>query len=201
MGAFIWTFYGAFPGNPSRTEVFAVLTGAWSVWLLAENRPLGWWIALTSIAAFGVVFYRVRLFAEVGIQAFYFVTSAQAIWIWMRGGKQGQERPVTHVAGKIVLWTLPAALLGLVLLRWLLIQMNGAAPFWDALSTVMSLTAHVFLMLRYVESWWIWIAVDLIYVPLYTSRGLPLTALLYVGFLLMSVKGLLRFRAIARSRD
>jgi len=192
-----FTFFGTLPGSPSSLEVMAVVTGAWSVWLLAQNRALGWWIALVSIAAFGVVFYRVRLFAEVGIQIFYFFTSMQAIWIWMRGGAQGQERRVTRLPRRILLWTLPVFLVSLVLLRWVLIEINGAAPFWDALSTVMSLTAHIYLMLRFVESWWIWIAVDLIYVPLYASRGLPLTSMLYVGFLLISISGLRRFRRLA----
>lgn len=185
----------------TRLEVLAVVTGAWSVWLLARNRPLGWWIALVSIASFAVVFYRVRLFAEVGIQVVYFITSAQAIWIWMRGGGQGAERPVTHVPARVWLWTLPAAAVGFVLLRSLLITADGAAPFWDALTTVMSLVAHGFLMFRLVESWWIWIAVDVIYVPLYYSRDLTLTAALYVGYLLLSISGLRTFRRLAVDRS
>ena len=196
LGCVIWAATGKAPFDLTPLEVFAVVTGAWSVWLLSRNSPLGWWIGLASVTAFGVVFFRARLFAEVGIQAFYFVTSVQAIRIWLRGGADRTERPVTDVPRRVVLVTAPLFVIGVIVLRTLLISIHGAAPFWDALTTVMSLTAHLYLMWRYVESWWIWIAVDVIYVPLYLSRGLALTSALYVGFLAMSVGGLLHFRRI-----
>ncbi len=185
----------------SPVEIFAVVTGAWSVWLLAKNRPLGWWVALASVAAFTVVFYRARLFGEVGIQIFYFVTCLQAIWIWIRGGESGGERPVSRVPRRVVLITIPiflAAFYGLWL--WLRTR-DGAVPFWDALTTVTSLTAHLYLMWRYRESWWIWIAVDLIYVPLYASRGLYATSALYVVYLILSIMGLRNFNRLLASEE
>ena len=185
---------GLLPGGLSTLEVIAVTTGAWSVWYLAHNHPFGWWVGLVSVAAFAVVFYRVRLYAEVGIQVFYFVTSLQAIWIWLRGGAERTPRPVTRVPRRVAVATVPISLVALVALRALLIELGGAVPFWDALTVVMSLTAHVYLMWRYVESWWLWLAVDVIFVPLYASRGLLLTSVLYVGFFAMSCMGLRRFR-------
>ncbi len=189
MLSFLWT-------NP--LETFAVVTGAVSVWLLAHNKVAGWFVALASVAAFGWVFYQVKLYGEVGIQTFYFFTSLQAIWLWMRGGADRQERPVRRVPGRLVLPTLVVALLAFFFLRWLMVELGGALPFWDALTTVMSLVAHVYLMGRWVESWWIWIAVDVIYIPLYLSRGLELTAGLYVFYLLLSIQGLVTFRRLVR---
>lgn len=176
-------------------EVLAVVTGALSVWYLSRNQPLGWWIGLVSVAAFAVVFFRARLFAEVGIQVFYFVTSLQAIVIWLRGGDHGTPRPVTRLPLRTAVVTVPLVVVGVFGLRALLVELNGAAVFWDALTTVLSLTAHLYLMWRYVESWWLWLAVDVIYVPLYASRGLLLTSALYVGFFVLSAQGLRRFRA------
>jgi nicotinamide mononucleotide transporter len=39
------------------------------------------------------------------------------------------------------------------------------------------------LSLKLVENWFWWIASEVIYIPLYLSRGLLLTALVYVVFL------------------
>jgi nicotinamide mononucleotide transporter len=45
-----------------------------------------------------------------------------------------------------------------------------------------------------IENWWLWITADVIYVPLCFSRHLPLTAILYAGFIGLCVIGLFRWR-------
>ena len=45
-----------------------------------------------------------------------------------------------------------------------------------------SVVAQVFLMRRHVETWPVWLLVNAIAVPLYASRGLHLTAVLYAAY-------------------
>ncbi|WP_088892357.1 nicotinamide riboside transporter PnuC [Leptolyngbya ohadii] len=194
-------FQSVIPVELSELETVAVVTYAWSVWLLAKNNPLGWWIGLVGTALYGIVFYQAKLYAEVGLQVFYFVTSLQAIAIWLRGGQNHTEKPVSRVSRKGLMITAIVAIVGVFALRLLLIAIRGAAPFWDALTTVMSLVAHLHLMGRLVESWYLWIAVDIIYVPLYASRHLYLTSILYAIFGWMAVGGLRNFQRIDREQQ
>lgn len=189
---------GALPWEQGWLESSAVLTGAASVWLLARNNVLGWWAGIVSVVLFGVLFFQVALYAEVGIQAVYLVTSAQAIWLWLRGGRHHTGRPVAYLPRRHWAWIVPAFIASWFSIHALLVQIGGALPLWDSLTTVMSLTAHLLLMFRFVNAWWIWISVDIIYIPLYLSRGLELTAILYAGFLMMAIAGLLHFRRLAR---
>ncbi len=177
-------------------EVAAVAVSALSVWLLARNNPLGWWLALIGVTLYAVIFYRTRLFAEVGIQIVYFVTSLKAISIWLGGGENQTAKPVSRVSKRLIGLTLALGVVGVVALRLLLIELRGAAPFWDAVTTVVSLSAHLYLMERYVESWHQWVAVDVIYVPLYASRELYLTSGLYAVFLVMAIYGLFNFKRL-----
>lgn len=184
----------------SPWEAVAVVSYAWSTWLLAQNRSLGWWLGLVGIAAYAVIFYQVRLFAEVAIQVFYAATSLQAIYLWLRGGAQHTERPVGKAPLRWLLPSLIVAAVATVGLWQMLIALRGAAPFWDALTTVFSLVAHLYLIGRYIESWYVWIFVDLLYIPLYASRGLYLTSVLYVVFLWMAFRGLRTFRQAYREQ-
>ena len=183
----------AFDLGWSAVEVVATATGAVSVYLLAKNRPLGWWIGLISVACFVYVFYTVALYGEVGIQIFYLGTSLQAIWIWVRGGENHEGRKVANIPWKVAAITLPIFLAGWVAAYFALSALGGAAPFWDSFTTVMSITAHIWLVFRYAQSWWLWVTVDLVYIPLYLSRGLTLTSGLYVVFLILATMGLVRF--------
>ena len=65
----------------------------------------------------------------------------------------------------------------------------------------MSLVAHLYLMGRMVESWCLWITVDVIYVPLYASQHLYLTSILYAIFGLMALSGLKNFQRIDREQQ
>lgn len=81
-----------------------------------------------------------------------------------------------------------AGTLGLTLL--LSRATDSTVPFWDALTTSLSLMATYGQCRKRVESWWLWIAADLVYIPLYAYKELYLTSLLYVGFLTLCLLGL-----------
>ena len=177
-------------------EAIAAIASAWSVWLLGNNLVIGWWIGLVGVVAYAIVFFQVQLYGEVAIQLFYLLTSLQAIYIWLRGGQNQTEKPIERISRDKAIVTFFLATLLVLALQAVLTQLGGAAPFWDALTTILSLTAHLYLMQRYLESWYIWVLVDTIYVPLYASRGLYLTSGLYAVFWLMAARGLYNFRKI-----
>jgi nicotinamide mononucleotide transporter len=54
---------------------------------------------------------------------------------------------------------------------------------------------------RRVESWWCWLLVNTIAVPLYASRGLYLTAGLYVAFWVNAVVALRKWKVLAVSKE
>lgn len=141
-----------------------------------------------------------RLFLSITIrqriQLFYLVTSLQAIYIWLRGGQNQTEKPIERISKKKAIATFFLATVLVLILQAVLSKLGGAVPFWDALTTILSLTAHLYLMQRYLESWYIWIFVDTIYVPLYASRELYLTSGLYAVFFVMAAIGLYNFRNI-----
>ena len=84
---------------------------------------------------------------------------------------------------------------GTVLLR----AADDIAPFWDALTTAISLAAQFLLNAKRIENWGFWIAADLIYVPLYVVKRLDLTALVYLLFLGLCAAGVTGWRRALRA--
>ena len=164
-----------------------------SVWLLARNRPSGWWIGLIGSALYIWIFSVVWLPGEILIQVYLALTSLWGIWVWLRGGAMHEGRPVGRASRRLMVWTTAIGLVAWALLYWAFSTVAGRVPFWDSLTTVISFIAQIYLVMRLVESWHLWLAVDVIYIPLYASRGLYVTAGLYAVFLVLAWQGLKNF--------
>lgn len=176
------------------TEVLGLVTGAVSVWLTVEERVWNWPVGIANSVLYLAVFFQARLFADAGLQVVYVVLGFLGWYWWLRGGAGRTELPVSRTG------PLHAPALGAVLVAgtWgmtlFLAGVHDSAPFLDALTTVLSLIAQYLLTRKLLENWLVWIAADVLYVGLYLSRGLGLTAALYAIFLTMSVVGLVQWR-------
>ena len=176
------------------TEALGFVTGAGCVWLVTRGSIWNWPVGLLNNVFFVVLFLRAKLYGEIGLQVVYFGLGVWGWWQWLHGGK---GRSLLKIS-KSPPWEW-AGVLGFILvstfaLRIWLEKIGGAAPFWDALTTAICLGAQYLLCRKRVANWWLWIVADVIYVPLYFSRGLPLIAVLYAGFIGLCVVGLVKWR-------
>ena len=118
------------------------------------------------------------------LQIVYVLLGAYGWWHWARGGADRGTLPVRRTTGTEWLGLAAAGVAGTGALWFFLAHYtDSTVPLPDALTTALSLLATYGQARKLVESWWLWITADLIYIPLYGYKGLWLTALLYVGFL------------------
>lgn len=173
----------------SVAELLGFATGAACVWLTVLARISNFPVGIANSAFFLVLFLSARLYADSGLQAVYIVLGFAGWWQWLRGGAE-RTRLVVGRSG----WRLLAACAAFVVLAtWgltlLLGRAHDIAPFWDALTTALSLAAQFLLNLKRIENWAFWMAADIIYIPLYVVKRLDLTAIVYVLFFTMCVLG------------
>lgn len=175
-------------------EVLANAGLALSVLLAARNSVHTWWTGIVSSLLFLVVFYREKLYADVTLQVFFVVTSVLGWWAWQRG-QGGAALPVRRSAGRYVFGLAVAAVASALAYGTLLHHLTDAyAPHWDSIVLTFSVLGQFLLMGRRVETWWCWLVVDSVAVPLYTSRELYVTAGLYAAFWINAWIGLRRWR-------
>ncbi|MFJ3928149.1 nicotinamide riboside transporter PnuC [Streptomyces sp. NPDC090022] len=179
------------------TEVLGFATGAVCVWLVARQHIANWPIGIANNVFFIVLFTQAGLYADAGLQIVFIALAAYGWWTWTHGGGPGSTDalPVRRTSRAEWFWLSSAGAVGTAALALLLDRAtDSTVPFWDALTTGLSLMATYGQCRKRVESWWLWIAADVVYIPLYVSKGLLLTALLYVGFLALCVVGLRSWR-------
>ncbi len=185
----------------SPLEAASFITGAICVWLTVKESIWNFPLGLVNVATFSVVFYHSQLFADAGLQVVYFVLGVAGWYLWLRGGEHRTPLNVTRAST----WELGLLATFVVVatfgLGQLLRPYGGPASFWDALTTSISLASQWLLNRKRLESWIGWIIVDVIYVPLYLSKNLYLTAILYAIFLLLAVMGLRAWSASWRQRS
>jgi nicotinamide mononucleotide transporter len=179
-------------------EVAAVVLYAASVWLAVRRSILTW---PTGIAATGLYLYLFadwRLYADAGLQLVFIAFSAWGWRAWSRGAEPGipeaRRTPPRELAAVLL-----AIAAGTAVISAYLAEVGGAAAFWDALLTSGSLGALYLLIRGYVETWSLWILLDIAYVGLFWNRELYLSAALYALLLAMAVKAALEWRAILRA--
>ena len=164
-------------------EVAANAFTALAIVLAGRNNVHTWWTGIVGTGLFAVLFGYNQLYADVVLQSFFVVTGIIGWWKWLHGGKAHDALPVTHASLKSILWTLPVGLLATAGYGALLHYYTRAySPFFDSAVLVFSVIGQVMMMQRRVENWGFWLLVNTIATPLYFSRGLYLTALLYAGF-------------------
>jgi nicotinamide mononucleotide transporter len=181
----------AFGAPVSVVEVIGFVTGALCVYGVARQSIWNWGVGLVNNAAFGLLFYGVGLYADMALQGVFAAIAVYGWWTWARGRTGSGDLPVRRATRVEVGGLAVAAVLGTVAVALLLRHgTDSAVPVWDSLVLTLSLVATYGQAEKILSSWYVWIAVDLISVPLYLSRGLVLTAVLYVGFTALCVMGL-----------
>jgi nicotinamide mononucleotide transporter len=177
----------------SPIEAFAVLASLCSVWLSVRRHILTWPTGILGVSAYFVVFLRERLYADMGLQVLFLVQCSYGWWAWRRI-EQRAEPPIRVLSARrragLVVGVVAAAWgVGTLLARYT----DAAAPYWDAAASVLSITANQLLARRLLENWVLWIVADVLYIGIFTWKGLYLSAGLYALFLAMVVAGLRRW--------
>jgi nicotinamide mononucleotide transporter len=179
-------------------ENAGVLTTVAGIWLTTRRKLICWPVVLISDVLYLIIFYRVRLFSDALLQIFFIAFTLYGWWYWWRGMREEGEVRIARLALPGLLWGLAAGAAGSVLLGLLMVRVGAALPWLDATLMSYSLVASWWQARKHMASWWLWIAVDLVYVGEYFYKGLRPTAALYAGLVALAALGLRAWKHAAQ---
>ncbi len=177
-------------------EALAIALSIASVWLTTARNILCWPVGLAAVLLYGWIFVGARLYSDALLQLIFAALQIYGWWQWRRQPQAGPQ-PAVRPARPAEIWVpLVLALIGAGALGAIMSRTDAALPWLDATLTALSLVAQFWMARMIRANWLMWIAVDVVYVGVYWTRGLPPTALLYAGFVVMAGLGWWRWRRV-----
>ena len=172
-------------------EWVAAIAGAVSVYLSARENIWSWPTAILNVGLYIIIFRRTGLYSDMGLQVVFLTLSIYGWYEWLYGGKNRSALRVSRASAREWLIATPVALLFWLVLGRSTARLPGVAlPYLDAGLATLSLVAQWMMTRKILENWMLWIVVDVVYIPMYVYKGLPVTAALYAIFLALAALGL-----------
>jgi len=187
----------------SPWEAVAVIFAIAYLLLAIRENILCWLFALLSTATYTILFWDVSLLMESALNVYYMAMAIYGWQQWTRGGTKGDgdsaaldiqsmsTRQHVLVIGAIAVLSLVSG--------YLLGEHSSAAwPYVDSFTTWASVITTYLVTRKYLQNWLYWIVIDTVSIPLYIDRGLSLTALLFVAYVIIAFMGYFKWRSSYR---
>ena len=161
-------------------------------YILLEYKANIWmWAVGFAMQALGIVlYYQKGLYADCGMEFYYLAMTVYGYWKWIHGTASKEALPIRHFPRRLVFpWIgIIAVIWGII--YWLLITFtNSNVPLADSFTTALSIVGIWALAHKYLEQWFIWIAVDVVTCILYFYKEIPFKASLYALYVIIAIMG------------
>ena len=188
-------------------------------YILLEYRASLWmWVVGFAMQVLGIVlYYQKGLYADCGMEFYYLSMTIYGYWKWVRGNQRDRSfdtsadssDPQLPNLGGLEITHIPLRLLACwsvimvavwTLIYWLLVTYtNSNVPLADSFTTALSLVGIWALAHKYLEQWFIWIAVDVVTSVLYFYKDIPFKASLYALYVVIAIFGYMKWRRMMTS--
>ncbi|MBR3443040.1 MAG: nicotinamide mononucleotide transporter [Bacteroidaceae bacterium] len=186
------------------------------LYILLELKASVWmWVVGIVMQLLGIVlYYQKGLYADCGMEFYYLAMSGYGLTRWMRATRLSLQKGVESSGAEIksifhaphnllpALGGVGVGLLLWALIYWLLVTFtNSTVPLADSFTTALSIIGIWALAHKYLEQWFIWIAVDVVTSILYFYKDIPFKASLYALYVVIAIFGYVNWRRKMRTQN
>lgn len=183
-------------------QVIGVALGLLYLWLEYRANIYLWIVGLIMPVVHGVLYFKSGLYADCSMQVYYVLAGLYGLAVWHRrssDAKRGSTADIAPTPSRLIVPLVAVYAVAHVAIYFLLVRFtDSSVPFWDSMTTAMSVVAMWMLSRKYIGQWLVWLAVDVITAALYIYKGIPLTASLYALYSALAIVGYVRWRRIYR---
>lgn len=181
--------------NTGITEFIAVIFGLLSVWYARKENVWVYPTGIINVLIYVYLCFHAGLYADMGINAFYFLMSVYGWYRWTRKDKESHHLPISIMNRYQWIYAVVAMIAFFFILRYVLIQYtDSTVPEFDSFTTALFIVAMWLMAVKKVENWIFWIIGDALVIPLFAYKGLVFTGFQYIVFLVLAIMGLIEWR-------
>lgn len=181
--------------DTSWLEFIAVIFGLLSVWYARKENIWVYPTGIVNVLIYVYLCFHASLYADMGINAFYFFMSVYGWYRWTRKDQSNHQLPITSLGLRGWLMNIMATLVFFGILWFVLDRFtDSTVPVLDSFTTAIFIVAMWLMAIKKLENWLFWIAGDLLVIPLFAYKGLAFTGVQYIVFLILAIMGWLEWK-------
>ena len=186
-------------------DITTTILGLLYILLEVRGSWLMWLVGFIMQALGIILYFNSGLYADCAMEFYYILMTIYGFIVWKTGwklfGKKRKdnipktEQPITRFPRRLILpWIIAIAAIW-ALIYWILVSYtDSTVPLADSFTTALSIVGIWALAHKYLEQWFIWIAVDIVTSALYYYKGLPFKASLYALYVIIAIFGYFNWR-------
>lgn len=196
-------------------EIISTISGLLCVWLASKEKVTNYIFGTVNVLLFSVIFFKIQLYANVFLQIFFLIGNFYGWYTWRNRQKYKNKKKIQSLSINIML-VLSVICTILIIIMTLCIDVlfkhftniiihlieltklytiptktfqPDAFPFLDSCTLVLSVLAMMLMIYKYVETWLIWIFVDLINSFIFKTQHMYVISMEYFILAIMSCNG------------
>lgn len=175
----------------SLLDLIGTILGFLYLWLEFKTSVWMWVVGCIMPAIYIVVLYQAGIYADCGMEIYYFLAGIYGLIIWLRGKTEdGSTIAISSTPRKLYVWLALIFLVLFVAIAVFLRELTDSrVPYIDSFTTSLSIIAMWMLSRKYIEQWWVWFVVDAFSSGLYIYKGVYGRSILYAVYTVMAIYG------------
>jgi len=196
---FLFSQYSSYSPSFIYLELFAVIMNITSVVYAKRNNILVYPTGLIGTGIFVYILLNFSLLGDTIINAYFFSMSIYGWYFWSRKKDKVFVNQVSTINTNEIKYLFILAFSSLIFIYFVydyFDKWNNWTAYVDNITTAIFFVAMWLMARRKIESWIFWIIGDLITVPLYFYKGLTISSIQYIIFLILAVLGYISWKKI-----
>jgi nicotinamide mononucleotide transporter len=171
-------------------EIGAAILGVWGVWDLGSGLRRGYLSGCVSTFAYVFLCVNGGIYADAVINAWYTIMGVVGWFAWHHRQKEAENRFVQTLSYKGLVLGLSLGVLAW-LLFWFLLKnySDSTVVLWDSTTSALAITAMFWMTAGFIWNWPLWLIINLFSVGLYLHKGMAPTAIQYMIFTGLAIRG------------